>query len=181
VKSIVLFCGAFAIVASGALAMDLPHAPAGFSWKELPEIKAAFLIPAGWHFKREMKNGTLGYFITREDIGALGHFNTGLTVNVFRRFSGGPAVAYAENFISKIALSHSTPVRAMETGPFRGFGCRYAASDAEGSVTIHELMVANPKTNTLYLFLFESPTSEWSSAWKIGEKIIDMLAIDDDI
>ena len=54
-------------------------------------------------------------------------------------------------------------------------------SDATGSVTIHQLMVANPKTNTLYLFIFESPTQEWAAAWRLGEKMINMLGIDDEI
>ena len=168
-------------VAPSAPPMDLPKAPSGFAWKELPEIKAAFLVPAGWHFKREAKGNTLAYFITREKIDELGHFETGLTVNVFRRFSGGPAVSYARTFISGLAAKHSTEAIPLQTGPFEGFGCRYVNVDATGSITIHELMVANPKTNTLYLFIFESPTSQWSAAWKLGEKIINMLGIDDDI
>jgi len=42
-------------------------------------------------------------------------------------------------------------------------------------------MVANPKTNTLYLFIFESPETNWDSAWKIGKQILDSLVIDDEI
>ena len=180
-RAAVLFCAATGIGVCVALAMDLPPAPAGLAWKEVPEIKAAFLVPVGWHFKREVKGDTLGYFITLEDIDKLHKFNTGLTVNVFRRFAGGPAVSYAETFISKTAATHSTQVRPLQTGPFQGFACRYVVTDADGSDTIHQLMVANPKTNTMYLFIFESPTSEWSSAWKMGEKMVKMLAIDDDI
>jgi hypothetical protein len=48
-------------------AMDLPTAPPGYPWQEIPEIKAALLKPTGWHFKRESKKGTLAYFITKED------------------------------------------------------------------------------------------------------------------
>jgi hypothetical protein len=46
---------------------------------------------------------------------------------------------------------------------------------------VHNLTVANPKTNTLYLFIFESPVSEWDNAWKLGKQIMDDLAIDDEI
>jgi hypothetical protein len=42
-------------------------------------------------------------------------------------------------------------------------------------------MVANPKTNTLYLIIFESPEAEWDMAWKAGQKIMDTLALDDEI
>jgi hypothetical protein len=31
------------------------------------------------------------------------------------------------------------------------------------------------------MFIFESPESEWDAAWKIGEQIMDTLAIDDEI
>jgi len=37
------------------------------------------------------------------------------------------------------------------------------------------LTVANPKTNTLYLFIFESPIAGWMKAWKIGKQILDTL------
>jgi hypothetical protein len=46
---------------------------------------------------------------------------------------------------------------------------------------IHTLAVANPKTNTLYLIIFESLEPEWDKAWKIGKPIMDMLALEDEI
>jgi hypothetical protein len=65
-------------------AIDQPAPPPGFTWQEIPELKAAFLRPTGWFFKREEVNGTLAYYITRESIENGGAFQTGLTVNVFR-------------------------------------------------------------------------------------------------
>ncbi len=55
------------------------------------------------------------------------------------------------------------------------------SEDASGTAVMQELAVANPKTNTLYLFIFESPESDWNAAWKIGKQIMDNLAIDDEI
>jgi hypothetical protein len=46
---------------------------------------------------------------------------------------------------------------------------------------MHALTVANSKTNTLYLFMFESPVASWDTAWKLGQQIMDALAIDDEI
>src|SRR5438445_12096251 len=65
-------------------AIDVPPPPPGFTWQEIPELKAAFLKPNGWFFKREEQKGTLAYFITKEDIDKNGQFQTGLTINVFR-------------------------------------------------------------------------------------------------
>jgi hypothetical protein len=33
----------------------------------------------------------------------------------------------------------------------------------------------------LYVFTFESPAANWDTAWKIGQQIMDTLALDDDI
>ena len=41
------------------VATDRPVPPAGFTWQEVPELKAAFLRPDGWFFKREKDKGTL--------------------------------------------------------------------------------------------------------------------------
>lgn len=64
-------------------AIDVPPPPPGFTWQEIPELKAAFLKPNGWFFNREEQKGTLAYFITKENIETNGQFQTGLTVNVF--------------------------------------------------------------------------------------------------
>src|SRR5258708_207703 len=81
-KAATLFLALFLIQC--LYAVDLPKRPAGFSWQEIPELKAAFLKPDGWYFKREDQKGTLAYFITKENIDQnRGQFETGLTVNVF--------------------------------------------------------------------------------------------------
>jgi hypothetical protein len=54
-------------------------------------------------------------------------------------------------------------------------------TDASGTIMMRALTIANPKTNTLYLFIFESPIDNRDEAWKLGKQIIDNLAIDDDV
>jgi hypothetical protein len=49
-------------------AIDVPPPPPGFTWQEIPELKAAILKPNGWFFKREEQKGTLAYFITKENL-----------------------------------------------------------------------------------------------------------------
>ena len=41
---------------------ELPPPPRGFTWEEIPELKAAFLRPNGWFFKREKNKDTTAYF-----------------------------------------------------------------------------------------------------------------------
>jgi hypothetical protein len=118
--------------------------------------------------------------LPKEDIDKQGGFQTGLTVNVFK-LKKDPAVERAKYMIEQIAESKHVEEWAKAIGPFREFGCRTKDTDASGTVVMETVTVVNPKTNTLYLFIFESPESEWDTAWKTGEKILDMLALDDEI
>lgn len=143
-------------------------------------MKAAFLKPEAWYFKRESHKGTLAYFITKEDIDKKGEFQTGLTVNVFK-LKKDPAVERAKYMIDNLAETKHAQKWAKEFGPFREFGCRAKDTDASGTIVMETLTVANPKTNTLYLLIFESPEADWDATWKIGEQIMGTLAIDDEV
>jgi hypothetical protein len=161
-------------------AIDVPPPPPGFTWQEIPELKAALLKPNGWFFKREEQKGTLAYFITKENIDKDGQFQTGLTVNVFH-LKKDPAVERAKYMIDQLATAKHGEKWAQDVGPFREFGCLTKDTDASGTTVMHTLTVANPRTNTLYLFIFESPESDWDVAWKTGKQIMDRLALDDAI
>jgi hypothetical protein len=161
-------------------ATDLPVPPAGFTWQEIPELKAAFLLPKSWFFKREKNKDTLAYFITKESIENGGEFQTGLTVNVFRHKKDN-AVETAKYYIDQLAAKKHGEKWARDVGPFKEFGCLTRDTDASGTTVVQTLMVANPKTNTLYLFIFESPGANWDSDWTIGKQIIDSLVIDDEV
>lgn len=163
-----------------AAAIDLPSAPSGFSWQEIPELKAALLRPQGWFFRREESKGTLAYFITKEDISKTGEFQTGLTVNVFHLKKDNAAVK-AKSMIDSVAAKYHGEQWSKVVVPFVEFGCSYKVADASGTIVSQSLAIANPKTNTLYLFIFESPEADWDSAWKIGHQIMESLALDDDV
>jgi hypothetical protein len=161
-------------------AVDLPKPPSGFTWQEVPELKAAFLKPDGWFFKREENKGTQAYFVTRENLDQKGEFETGLTVNVFR-LKQDSAVDRGKALIDRIASTKHGKQWTQSAGPFQEFGCLSKDTDASGTIVMQSLAVANPKTNTLYLFIFESPEANWDTAWKLGKQIMDALALDDDI
>jgi hypothetical protein len=158
--------------------IDLPTPPPGFTWQEIADLKAAFLRPNGWFFKREEVKGTLAYYITRESIENGGEFQTGLTVNVFRHKKES-AVETARYFIDQLAAKKHAEKWFKEVGPFKEFGCLTKDTDSSGTSVSQTLTVANPKTNTMYVFIFESPESDWDSAWKVGKQIMDALAIDE--
>ena len=162
-------------------AADLPSPPSGFSWQQIPEVNSALLKPDGWYFKQAEKQGILGYFITKQDIDKLGHFDTGLTVNVFPKLGNGLAVERGKALIDKVAAAHNQMGWSRQAGQLQEFGCEIKDTDASGTEVMHALAVANTKTDTLYLFIFESPESDWNASWKIGKEIMDALTFDDGI
>ena len=174
-----VFC--VALVSSLSFSVDHPSAPVGFTWQEVPELKAAFLKPEGWFFKQEEQKGTLAYFITKESIATGGEFKTGLSLNVFRRLKKSKAVDQAQYLIGNAISKHHVEPFQRRVGPFYQLGCELKDTDATGTIVMREIAMANEKTNTLYLFIFESPESEWPAASKIGEKMLDQLVLDDEI
>jgi hypothetical protein len=179
-KRIALITLVTLLLVATLFAIDLPAPPSGFTWQEIPELKAALLKPDGWFYKREEQKGTLAYFITKESIDKTGQFQTGLTVNVFH-LKKDSAVERGKYMIQQIAASKHVKPWEQNAGPFLEFGCLAKDTDSSGTVVVHTLAVANPKTNTLYLIMFESPEPEWDAAWKVGKQVMDMLALDDEI
>ena len=159
--------------------------PKGFTWAQCPEIKGAFLKPDGWHFKKSKKGDTLGFFITKEKIGEKGEFITGMSVNVIpdipKKKSTSPylfARSYREAARKTVTFSKEWD---KDMGPFKSVGFVYSKDDKAGAFTVHNLLIANNKTGTLYLIMFEGAKSEWSKTWQIAEPMLQYLYIDDTI
>ncbi len=168
-----------ALLVQISFAKDRVTAPEGFAWQEIPELKTAFLIPTNWFFKRNELHGHPAYYISKENIDTDGQFRTGLTVIVY--FKKKSVVEYAEKYIDKLATQYHGEKWAKEVGSLKEFGLQSKHAYPDGTGVDRALMVANPKTNTLYLILFESPEPDWDVAWKTGATIVDNLVFDDEI
>lgn len=164
----------------------LPVSPAGYSWQRLPTIKSALLKPDGWFFKQSKKGQTESFFVTKEDIEKSGGFQTGLTLNCIRDISkktGQLPSAYAASLADSAASKHHLTNRtSAPQGPFHAVRFSYVdAPTGKESITIHQLLIANDKTGTLFMVIFEAPTKSWNDAWKTGEPILKKMLLDDEI
>lgn len=169
---------AFAI-ASRLLAEELPPPPGGFSWKRIESIKAAFLVPAGWHFFEETQGEIRGIFITKEKIRGGSQFSTGLTINVQK--VQGSASERAMKAIAQLArLGTYDDLRESEHGAMKLYGAHVHVTADPPAFTEEVLAIGNDKTGTLYILIFESPDSSWDEAWKIGQVILDRFLLDDE-
>jgi len=163
---------------AGAQPAKLPDPPAGFHWERAPEIKGAFLVPQNWFFKAEKQKGTLAYLVTRENIDKSGEFLVGLSVNVMPRLKDRDAVESARAFMASYVQGKKVLDSAeAKRPPLVGLGVRVV----DDTATMHTLVLANPKTNTLYLITFEAPNAEWEKEWATGEQILGVMLLDDEV
>ena len=91
------------------------------------------------------------------------------------------AVERGKDIIQQLATTKNVKAFERDAGTFREFGCLAKDTDSSGTIVMYTYAVANPKTNTLYLLIFESPEQEWDAAWKLGQQIVDMLPLDESI
>lgn len=182
------------VVAPGVVAINndggdlqLPDAPAGFSWQQARAIKGAFLRPDGWHFDTRHDAGDYAYFLSREpNVGPDG-FDTGLTINVTTDVpakTGMSPSQYAAAFIRSGAgeLDVVGEPFSKKRGPFVAHGALFIAEDpAKGDFNAHMVAIANDATGTVYFCIFEGPAADWDRIWAIGEQMLENMVIDDSI
>jgi hypothetical protein len=160
----------------------LPPAPKGFAWREVDDLRSAFLVPSGWYFKRGAPGSAAALFITRENIDEQGYFDTGLSLNVFERADAGDAVERARQYIAsrKAAAEKSSGVMEVRAGKHVSLRCATTNVDPNDKRRFRmvSLAVANTETQRLYVLWFESLEEQWEEQWKIGEVILDGLQLD---
>lgn len=166
---------------------DVPLAepPAGFHWQPLPEARAALLLPDGWYFRPDIQKNSLTYYLTQDQIGESGLYQAGLSLHVVRhakKFTKLPAPTYAERLMLRAGFGrgqHGQAEGSRKEGPFMLRWVRYreALPDAEPRV-VYQLALANAKTDTLYLLVFESLEKDWPELWPLGEQMVRELTLD---
>jgi len=171
-----------------ALSMDLPESPDGYSWKEIRDLKAAFLIPENWQFDSEVSAGQYFFTITKKGNDPPGSGETGLTI-VVRTGAGNSArqgiapSQFAAAMFNEIRKNRELErMQRVTQGPFETIRYQYTCTSA-GSTQLREysLLVANDQTGTLYIFAFAAPLSTWDADWQTVTVVLDTIFLDDEI
>ena len=163
----------------------LPSAPTGFSWQALVEVNGWILKPQSWFFSHEMKSGTQAYFISKEQIvDSDGIFQTGITINVIPKSGvpGGDADSYAKQYVSNfIQRGAKLKSEKQQVGSFVIYRLDQRLQDNEGDTSLYAQVMVNTKKGTLYILMFETPTSNVQSITPIAKVILERFIFDDDI
>ncbi|OWY71629.1 hypothetical protein B7486_08070 [cyanobacterium TDX16] len=171
-------------------AEERPSPPTGFKWHEIREIKAAFLMPNGWHHDKLSGKGTTAYRISKEDARGGNGFLTGITVNVvlhckdksnikpslyavhhLKEYKEGARVL-KEMELDKIGKLTRIQMQVVK---------RIESADPKIEFRIHVVAIANDETDTLYIITFGAPKADWKTAWKKGKRMVGMFILDDDV
>ncbi len=178
--------------------------PPGYSWQEVPEMRATFPKPDAWFYKYAEVLNTQACFVTRERILAdrpavtlkemiemvkKGRgFETGLSVNTFSGISEGldvsPAV-FAKNVLTtNFLLVPESDLKTEQDGDlttFKGYfrsGSRLLASRGMPPLKYYIQTAGNAATDRAYILMFEVPAKLWEENKETAQVVIDNARLD---
>ncbi len=165
----------------------LPPSPDGYRWERFAEVQSAFLCPTNWHRFHKPGNSSHTYVLSKESVEVKGSFETGLTVQVIKgiqKHKGMPPSAFTIGMAqTTLGKKENTKLSTQDlsSGPFKAFGLRYRnAPEVAKPIIIHQVCIANDKTDTLFIVTLESPESSWEETWRLGEVMLKRFLIDDE-
>ena len=172
------------LVAGTVAALELPPPPNGYAWEECPEFGGALLVPDGWSFLRAEQDNRVGFFITKAPFQPPQTFETGLTFSMIRDVPAQAGIRPSE--FSKRLIENAAAAANVErtwkntTKNLQGHGVVYQGVGENEGFKFYTLVIANDKTGTAHLIVFESPLAAWESEWKVIEPVVQKMLIDDE-
>jgi len=167
--------------------IELPVPPVGFTWVSMPKAKAAFLKPDGWYEINKGTKDAVTYAISKEQITESEQFETGLTMiaakNITQKYNVSP-YRYALDLMLGIKTDPDNTIikqASKKQGPFDSVFIKYENNPSGlKPIIIHKMFIANEKTGSLYIVIYEAPKNEWDDAWKEGEVMLKKYFVDDE-
>lgn len=168
-----------------------PELPEGYRWQEVPEFRAAFPRPDGWHYKFVASVGVLFCAITKEPITIRANdwraiteeqgYRTGLAVHciaAFQRKTGRTAGKAAKEFLTDNSLirpmGELVHFRQEPLVMWRGYvGSRMSTARGPQEIRHYVQTAANIRTGTFYLLDFESYEEDWEENEPVAKVMIE--------
>lgn len=177
-KPIILAALLLELSLARAQEFSVSNPPPGYAWVFIPNTSTAVLRPEDWFVTARTNNGTIACFITHENLQVTGQFQTGLTFNFVPKVSqtaGLSAIRYAAAFIQEAQQTKEVLLEPWvnESAPgLFGMGIRYRQETEDSPVIVHNFLIADDLEDSIRLFIFESPETNWDAAWKVGEVLM---------
>lgn len=171
--------------------------PEGFSYHEVPQMRASFVKPDGWFFKYVEIGNTQAAFISLEQITTDTPFNTldeveesnrgfrtGFTINAFARIPR-PHIAAFLAISTNPAIISEGPIEAINGSPFIIYQGRFHSSLLAQSRGFEPRKfylesIGNILTHTVYISMFESPELDWDRYEETGRLMMERKVLNPD-
>jgi len=156
---------------------QLPPAEQGFEWHLYKNV--IFQLPANWN-KQGLVDTSNGfplsvYAASPEKFSKTKFFEMGATVQVItgsNKFKSIPAKKAAILFLKPFLEEHQSKEDILmfsqsNKGDFENTLFRYRdAPQGQKPIIVHKYVMANDITDSVHIFTFESPETEWNDNWK---------------
>lgn len=154
---------------------QLPPPPEGFVWRMYKNV--LFIKPDQWHEQVRDESSekiTLKtYAASAENFSASKPFETGMTVQIMSGFKTSTkiparelALLYVKPSLEKLAAGPKEDVLIFDNktnGTITNVVLRYRdAPTGMTPIVIHKFLVANNATDSVHIFIFESPETNWN-------------------
>ncbi len=169
------------------LARQLPPPPPNFEWKIYHN--AVFCAPKGWNEKEEKtydKGFHSSFYTTSpEKFSQKRYVDMAITINVFtgcKAAKGLTVDQVAALYLKPAIKSHdkkdilladiNNKNENQKTIVFR----HRVQAEGEKAFILHDFIVADQKTDSVYVFIFEAPEETWEKNWKeYGEPFLQKV------
>ncbi len=174
------------LVSAGAEAQlgknDLP--PPGFQWRACAQVECAFLVPENWTFQRLQNSRVLKFQMMpklyNRTIAPVVRINI---IQNTEAVTGLSAERHTELFVreakrtgkvldiwkNSAGLLRSTAVMSLQM------------SRAQQAVQKFNLLIRNTRTGTFYVVSFESAPEYWEQDWRVIERVVSSLRLDENV
>ncbi len=159
--------------------------PPGYSWQSCQTLNCFFLVPEGWTFESLSRSGVKG--VTKYQMLPNRYkrkIPPRVNINILQHAkvkTGLSATRHIELFMDELSSSS----RVLKTWKHRSGALVSAAATSLHFSSVPEptkkfnLLIANEKTGTLYVFAFETHPGSWDGEWPVVEEIFSRLRLDE--
>jgi hypothetical protein len=186
-KRVFLFVVLISLCLIGTVALgstEEPAAPDGCHWQNIPAVKVHLAVPNGWEF-RDVSEGNSKSYEVRPAGPGFEKSKTRYQLVVRPHGKKSQVVEMAKSFVEsgRAAGQTALPLDEQKSGVMTFFSSSVTYTPEVPGATgmvIGLLSAANARTGTLYTVRFSIPLEEQDLVAPLGNKLLQVMRIDDE-
>ncbi|MCK5893080.1 MAG: hypothetical protein KAG53_01455 [Endozoicomonadaceae bacterium] len=158
--------------------------PKGYHWEACETITCAFLVPDSWKFERFNNGNSKRFVITKQR-----HkqpIAPRIQINVLQQSKVKTGIS-AEEHMNMFIENLYNSSRVLDTWQRKNGNFISRAitgthrNNADNSTQTFNLLIANMKTDTLYVMSFKAASTFWDQEWPVVKLLFEQLRLDGEV